>query len=144
VLPIGSAATSAGILAGLSLASKLGVWPARPVLEAVRIAAWPLSRRARVLKLAERALSRVAELTGRADHSLSRRELLPVSLVTDQLGPGYAQPTPAGRAAREAFASAGYAMLDDTYSAKAAAHALTTASSGPTLLWCTKSSAPLP
>ncbi|HYQ16189.1 MAG TPA: pyridoxal-phosphate dependent enzyme, partial [Polyangiaceae bacterium] len=55
VLPIGSAATSAGILAGLSLAKRIGIFAATPTLCAVRIASWPLSRRGRVLSLAERA-----------------------------------------------------------------------------------------
>ena len=145
VVPIGSAATSAGILAGLSLAKRLGILTGTPQLCAVRIAPWPLSRRGRVLSLATRALARLAELTGRAACALDKRELLPLELVTDQLGAGYAQPTPAGRAARAAFASAGYAILDDTYSAKAAAHLFTlgAARPGPTLFWCTKSSAPL-
>jgi len=146
VLPIGSAATSAGILAGLSLARKIGIWRAAPNLHAVRIAAWPLSRKARVLSLAEKALRSVAELCAEGSFALGQRELLPVSLITDQLGAGYPHPTPAGMAARVKFARAGYAILDDTYSAKAAAHALASIDStrGPTLLWCTKSSAPLP
>ena len=145
VLPIGSAATSAGILAGLSLGKQLGLNGGAP-LEAVRIAAWPLSRRGRVLALATKALARLAELTGQASLGLSKRELLPVAVVTDQLGSGYPHPTPAGSAARAAFAAAGFPVLDDTYSAKAAAHVLATAGrdTGPLLFWCTKSSAPLP
>ncbi|HEY6078911.1 MAG TPA: pyridoxal-phosphate dependent enzyme [Polyangiaceae bacterium] len=147
VLPIGSAATSAGLVAGLSLARKVGLWrgPA-PELAAVRIAAWPLSRRARVLALAERALGRLAELAQDGSLALSRAELAPVTLVTGQLGPGYPHPTPAGTQASELFARAGLAILDGTYSAKAAAHALEllrSAKRGPVLLWCTKSSAPL-
>jgi len=146
VLPIGSAATTGGVLAGLALARKLSIITAVPQLVAVRIAPWPLSRRARVLKLAGQALARVAELTGKAEYGLGKRELLPVSIVADQLGQGYAQPTPAASAARAAFAEAGWALLDDTYTAKAAAHVLSTShvAVGPTLLWCTKSSAPLP
>lgn len=146
VLPIGSAATSAGVLAGLSLAKKIGVWSAAPALSAVRIAAWPLSRRGRVVSLAVRALARVAELVGDASLGLGKRELLPISVVTDQLGRGYPYPTGAGTAARAAFDRAGFPILDDTYSAKAAAHLLasTDGAAGPTLFWCTKSSAPLP
>jgi 1-aminocyclopropane-1-carboxylate deaminase/D-cysteine desulfhydrase-like pyridoxal-dependent ACC family enzyme len=146
VLPIGSAATTSGVLAGLSLARKLGLFRAEPRLVAVRIAAWPLSRRARVLKLAGQALARVAELTGKAEYGLGKHELLPVSIVTDQLGPGYGRPTPAASAARAVFAAAGWALLDDTYTAKAAAHVLSTneVADGPSVLWCTKSSAPLP
>lgn len=146
VLPIGSAATAAGILAGLSLGKKLGLGAGAPALDAVRIAAWPLSRRARVVALATKTLGRLAELTGDASLGLAPRELLPVTLVTDQLGPGYPHGTPAGAAARQLFADAGFPILDDTYSAKAAAHLLVTLASepGPSLFWCTKSSAPLP
>lgn len=144
VLPIGSAATSAGILAGLSLARRLGIWPDPPGIEAVRIAAFALSRRGRVLSLATRTLNALAELSGDRRLAFSRRELLPVTVIGDQLGAGYAAPTAAGRAARAIFAEAGYPILDDTYSAKAAAHALAhSETAGPILLWCTKSSAPL-
>jgi D-cysteine desulfhydrase len=146
VLPIGSAATSAGILAGLSLGRKLGLGVAAPALEAVRIAAWPLSRRGRVLSLAVKTLERLAELTGNASFGLGKRELLPVTVVTDQLGRGYPHATPAGAAARAVFQDAGFPILDDTYSAKAAAHLLATLGRDrrPALFWCTKSSAPLP
>jgi 1-aminocyclopropane-1-carboxylate deaminase/D-cysteine desulfhydrase-like pyridoxal-dependent ACC family enzyme len=146
VLPIGSAATSAGILAGLSLARKLGIGRTAPSLCAVRIAAWPLSRRGRVLSLAVKALARLAELCGDPALALGKRELLPVSVVVDQLGRGYPHATSAGTSARAAFADSGFAILDDTYSAKAAAHVLASAASedGPVLFWCTKSSAPLP
>jgi len=146
VLPIGSAATSAGILAGLSIARKIGIHVEGPSIHAVRIAAWPLSRRARVQSLALRATRRLAELLGKPELELSRSELLPVTIVTDQLGPGYPFATTAGSAARILFDRAGFPILDDTYSAKAAAHALlpATLAAGPVLLWCTKSSAPLP
>jgi 1-aminocyclopropane-1-carboxylate deaminase/D-cysteine desulfhydrase-like pyridoxal-dependent ACC family enzyme len=112
----------------------------------VRIAAWPLSRKARVLSLAEKVLSCVATLCGEAALGLGPRELLPVSLVTDQLGAGYPHPTRAGMSAWAAFARAGYGILDDTYSAKAAAHLLQVIGpdTGPLLFWCSKSSAPLP
>lgn len=146
VLPIGSAATSAGLLAGLGAAKKLGIGRAPlPRVDAVRIAAWPLSRRARVLSLAERALRCLAQLSGDARLALDRRELPPLEVVTDQLGAGYPHPTAAGDAAQRAFADAGLAILDGTYSAKAAAHVaalLRRREPGPLLLWCTKSSAP--
>ncbi len=142
VLPIGSAATSAGLLAGLSLARKIGILRGAPRLVPVRIAPFPLSRRGRVVSLARESLARLAELSGDAKLALTKSELLPVSLVTDQLGAGYAQPTAQGAQAREMFARAGYPILDDTYSAKAAAHVLAASDGdGPVLLWCTKSSA---
>ncbi len=150
VLPIGSAATSAGLVAGLSLARKIGLWrgPA-PELVAVRIASWPLSRRARVLALAGRALRCVARLCGDPSLDLGRSELVPLSLVTEQLGAGYPHATAAGTAARELFERCGLPILDDTYSAKAAAHALASLrpsagrGAGAMLFWCTKSSAKL-
>jgi hypothetical protein len=93
--------------------------------------------------LATATLARLAELTGDARLALPQSELLPLELVTDQLGAGYPHPTPQAMHARVAFADAGYPILDDTYSAKAAAHVLATArGAGPVLLWCTKSSAP--
>lgn len=146
VLPIGSAATTAGILAGLSLGRKMGMSLAAPALDAVRIAAWPLSRRGRALSLAVKTLARLAQLTGDASLALSQRELLPLSVVTNQLGRGYPHPTLAGHGARASFEAAGFPVLDATYSAKAAAHLLATLASGqgPVLFWCTKSSAPLP
>jgi D-cysteine desulfhydrase len=146
VLPIGSAATTAGLLAGLSLATKWGIWQARPRIAAVRIAAFPLSRRARVLGLTRRLLARLSELAGKSEYALAQEDYLDLSIVTDQLGSGYPHPTPQGRAARQRFAAAGFPILDDTYSGKAAAHALelTMQPTGPTLFWCTKSSAPLP
>lgn len=143
VLPIGSGATTAGILAGLSLARRLGLWRAAPpYVEAVRIAAWPLSRRGRVLGLAKKALAGVARLCGDPSLALEREQLVPLRLITDQLGAGYPHPTAAGLSARRAFAEAGYGILDDTYSGKAAAHVLRAgADEGPVLFWCTKSSA---
>jgi D-cysteine desulfhydrase len=147
VLPIGSAATTAGISAGLALAKKLGIWRAElPTLEVVRIAPWPLSRRARVLRLAEKALATLAELTGDAGLVPSRGELPELELVTSQLGPGYPHPTPEALQAQRWFAEAGYPILDGTYSGKAAAHLFApgTLQHGPVLFWATKSSAPLP
>jgi len=144
VLPIGSAATSAGILAGLSLAKRLGILHATPQVCPVRIAAFPLSRRGRVLSLSLSATARLAELAGDARLQLTKHELLPLSIVTDQLGAGYPEPTREGAAAQAAFTQAGYPILDGTYSAKAAAHVFAEPAPGPVLFWCTKSSAPLP
>lgn len=149
VLPIGSAATSAGLIAGLSVAKRLGIWRGPlPIVSAVRIAAWPLSRRARVLSLIEKTLARLAQLSGDGSLALDKRALAPLELVTDELGDGYPYPTPRGAAARLLFARAGFPVLDDTYSAKAAAHLLARAKRGelrgPLLFWCTKSSAPVP
>jgi D-cysteine desulfhydrase len=144
VLPIGSAATTAGLMAGLALAARLGsLRGPLPVVAAVRIAAWPLSRRARVLGLAQRVLGLLAQQVG--SERLASAVLPRLELITDQLGAGYPHATSAGRHARRLFAEAGYPILDDTYSAKAAAHLFAMArTSGPQLFWATKSSAPLP
>lgn len=144
ILPIGSAATSSGLLAGLSLARKMGLLRGVPSVQPVRIAAWPLSRPSRILSLALQSLQRLADLSGDAQLKLGKSELLPLSVVTDQLGAGYPHGTTAGAAARIAFERVGRPILDDTYSAKAAAHLLAQSGPGPSLFWCTKSSAPLP
>jgi 1-aminocyclopropane-1-carboxylate deaminase/D-cysteine desulfhydrase-like pyridoxal-dependent ACC family enzyme len=149
VLPVGSAATTAGLIAGLSVAKRLGIWRgALPIVSAVRIAAWPLSRRARVLSLVEKTLARLAELSEDPSLALAKRDVAQLELVTDQLGDGYPHPTPLGTSARLLFARAGFPVLDDTYSAKAAAHLLARAKRGaergPLLFWCTKSSVALP
>lgn len=144
VLPIGSAATTAGILAGLSLAKKLGILLATPTLCPVRIAAFPLSRRGRVLSLALGALSRLAEIAEEARLACSKHELLPLEIVTDRLGSGYPHPTAQGAAAQAAFQRAGYPILDGTYTAKAASYLFAAPRPGPVLFWCTKSSALLP
>lgn len=149
VLPIGSAATSAGILAGVWLARRLGIgFQSSPRLEAVRVAAWPLSRRARVISLAVSLLDHVACLTAEPSFRAGRAELGNASVITNQLGAGYPYATPAATEARLLFAEEGWPILDDTYSGKAAAHLLESLRShknaGPVLFWSTKSSAPLP
>lgn len=149
VLPIGSAATAGGILAGLWLARQLGLGFKRlPRLETVRVAAWPLSRRARVLALAESALDHVATLLGEPSLRPERADLPEVEVVVNQLGAGYPWATPAATQARLLFAQAGWPVLDETYSGKAAAHLLASFDAkpapGPVLFWSTKSSAPLP
>jgi D-cysteine desulfhydrase len=148
VLPIGSAATSAGVLGGLSLAKKLGIWRGPlPLLSAVRIAPWPLSRHKRVVSLALKTLAKLEELTRGAVPEVEARELARLEIVTSQLGAGYPHATPQGISARHAFARAGFPLLDDTYSAKAAAHVIellrSSRAPGPILFWCTKSSVSL-
>lgn len=151
VLPIGSANTSAGLAAGLALASVLGmgIEPA-PELRAVRIAPWPLSRRARVLGLARSVLELIAERSGRRMLRNAAGKLPELSVIGAELGRGYPFETPRSRSAVALFARAGWPILEPTYSGKAAAHAfelLRVASGGPLLFWCTKStvgSAPAP
>ena len=149
VLPIGSAATTAGVLAGIGLACQLGIgFRHMPWVQAVRIAAWPLSRRSRVQSLAAGVLAHLASLQQKPRFRAQDVDLTRLRIVADQLGAGYPHPTPASVQARLLFSREGWPILDETYSGKAAAHLVNMLQSanaeGPTLFWCTKSSAPLP
>jgi D-cysteine desulfhydrase len=149
VLPIGSAATSGGLWAGLALARHLGLGLRRvPRITAVRIAAWPLSRRRRVLGLAQSAIAHLASQSGEPRLHAAAQELGErFEVVGDELGDGYPHATPRSLAACARFASAGLPILDGTYSGKAAAHLLgrePPRAAGPVLFWCTKSSVELP
>lgn len=145
VVAAGSACTSAGLLAGLALAERLGLWPGpRPRLCAVRVTPWPVTAHARIAGLAARAVALADRLRG-ASSGLGKREL-GSRLVVDgaQLGGGYGRGTEAGRAAMARFAAAQGPALDSVYSAKAAAALLTALDAGragPLLLWSTKSAA---
>ncbi|MEZ4360691.1 MAG: pyridoxal-phosphate dependent enzyme [Kofleriaceae bacterium] len=149
VLPAGSVCTSSGLLAGLALAHRLGVWRwARPTVCAVRVTPWPVTSRARITGLALRALALVDRLRGSAC-GIQRGEL-GAHLVVDgaQLGAGYGRATTAGDAAAARFTASGGPSLDCVYAAKAGAALLARlerpAPPGPMLLWSTKSTAPPP
>lgn len=109
LVPLGSGATAAGLLLGLSW---LG-WPTRVV--AVRVAPSLVANRWRVASLARGAAR------------LLRRHDVPVPLppspfpeVIDGRGAGYGHPSPAGERARSQAAEHGL-LLDPTYGAKALA-----------------------
>ncbi len=159
VVAAGSTCTSAGLLAGLALAQRLGAWPwPRPLLRAVRVTPWPVTSHYRVSALALRAAElalrlRAASGGGAVRGSGISRSELAAQLVIDggQLGRGYGHATAAGEAAAARFAAAGGPELDSVYSAKAAA-ALRAAmaqerrgvggeSGAPMVLWSTKSAA---
>jgi D-cysteine desulfhydrase len=155
VVGVGSTCTSAGLLLGFCLASRLGRAfadaagrPAPPVVVAVRVTPWPVTSVTRIVGLAVRASRLLAELAGEPGLALTRRELSPYLHVDgSQLGRGYGFATEAGRAATEAFRAAGGPTLDGTYSEKAAAGFLEVARvarPGNVLFWATKSSAALP
>ena len=147
VLPIGSTCTSAGLVAGFSLAHATGAWPwPVPIIHAVRVTPWPVTSRVRTAYLALRTLARIAKLGGpRIDIGLAT---LVRRLVVDgrELGAGYGVATPRGQAAMRSFARADAPRLDGVYSAKATAAALRLHHRGiaPLMLWATKSTVVLP
>jgi D-cysteine desulfhydrase len=147
VLPIGSTCTSAGLLAGFSLAHATGAWPwPVPIIHAVRVTPWPVTSRVRTAHLALRSLQRIAKLGG------PRIELgLPTlikRLVVDgrELGAGYGLATPRSEAAMRTLANASAPRLDGVYSGKAGAALLRLhrRGIGPLLFWATKSTVVLP
>ncbi len=158
VVGVGSTCTSAGLLAGLTLAKRLGNLQRIPTVVAVRVTPWPVTSKRRVVDLAARSLS---ELTTLAEiECRSPISALSENLVVDgrQLGRGYGHRTRLGEAARLVLRHSGIErdvvppmLLDHVYAAKAAAafldrgRAVTRGGrTGPILFWSTKSSAPLP
>jgi D-cysteine desulfhydrase len=160
VIALGSTCSTAGLLLGLRLASRLGIgWGPKPAgqgspaagrgtprLVAVRVTPWPVTSAFRVVALARRVSVWLTGLTGHAELDVSRAELgQGLHIDGSQLGAGYGLPTPAGLAAIEALTPFSRA-LDTTYSAKSAAALLERlkGGAGVRLFWSTKSSAPLP
>src|SRR5262249_17328327 len=123
VVGVGSTCTSAGLLAGMTLAARLGVGFVRngreapPRLVSVRVTPWPVTAAFRIAGLAVRATELLAELTGDASLKLDRA-LLASRLTVDGrfLGRGYGFGTEAGDRATALFAAAGGPPLDSTYS----------------------------
>jgi D-cysteine desulfhydrase len=157
VVGVGSTCTSAGLLAGMSLAARLGIGfvkngqEAPPRLVSVRVTPWPVTAAFRIVGLAVRATELLSTLTGDPSLRLGRA-LLGARLTVDGrfLGRGYGFGTEGGDRATALFAAAGGPPLDSTYSAKSAAYLIAARqappapASGPILYWATKSSAPLP
>lgn len=146
---IGSTCTTAGLLVGLSHATRLGLgFRSVPEVVAVRVTPWPVTARFRILGLATRTAALLAELASDPSLVLTRRELSR-GLAVDgaQLGSGYGQPSDSGVAAIRAFRAHGLFELDTTYSSKAAAGFLAAARAArgePLLFWSTKSTRALP
>jgi D-cysteine desulfhydrase len=143
VLAIGSTCTTAGLLVGLPLAQKLGLWAGElPTIHAVRVTPWPVTARSLVLRLAHAAARYLARIGG------PRVEVQPRMLVlnTRHFGWGYARITRDGLLAAEKFAELDAPPLDTTYAAKSGAALLAGLDElrGGALFWCTKSSVPLP
>ena len=144
VLPLGSACTAAGLLAGLHLAHATGAWRGRlPIVHAVRVTPWPITSRVRTAVLARRTLARIAALGGPAV-AVGLPELVH-RLVVDprELGAGYGEPT--ARAERALTALPGI-RLDGVYAGKAASALLRLhgRGEGPLLFWATKATTILP
>ena len=143
VLPVGSACTTAGLLAGLHVAHAVGAWRwPLPVVYGVRVTPWPVTSRVRTAELAARTIARIAALGGPAV-AVTLGELL-ARLVIDgrEIGPGYGRTTASGRAAMAALDGARAPRLDGVYAAKTAAALLRLhrAGTGPLVFWATKSS----
>ena len=149
-VPTGSNATSAGLLAGLALAARLGIGfrAGPPELCAVRVGPWPITSRTRLLSLSLQTLALLARLTREPKLLFEGRELgSRLRLRGEFLGEGYGHETAQANEACSVFARAGFAVLDETYSGKAAAALIADLRAGvpgPLLFWSTKSSAPLP
>lgn len=172
VLPVGSTCTTAGLLVGTALAHAAGLMARLPRVVGVRVTPWPVTSRWRIADLAVKTARALREVFVRAGLAapalpLDRAGYLPrLEVVSDQLGPGYGEATPAAWRALATLAHVrgeGPALrLDTTYSAKAAAHLLarieargahdhaTRMSHVPgrdperLVFWVTKSAAPLP
>jgi 1-aminocyclopropane-1-carboxylate deaminase/D-cysteine desulfhydrase-like pyridoxal-dependent ACC family enzyme len=144
VLAIGSTCTTAGLLAGFSLAHAVGVWrwPV-PIVHGVRVTPWPVTSRWRIAELAHRTLVRAEQLGG-PRVAIGVVELH-ARLAVDgrELGAGYGRLTPACERAMETITSP---RLDGVYSAKAAAALLRLHRDGvgPLVFWASKATALLP
>jgi len=154
VLGLGSTCSTAGLLVGLLLATRLGLGfdggsaaRARPRLVAVRVTPWPVTSPLRILRLAGKLAEWLRRLSGDRVFEMERAELARgLELDGRQLGRGYGHPTPSGLAAIERAGALAVA-LDTTYAAKSVAGLLARTGRAPAcerLFWSTKSSAPLP
>jgi len=146
----GSNATCAGLLAGFTVAARLGLGfrSGAPRVCAVRIGPWPVTSRTRIVSLSLRTLALLARLAGEPRLLLGSSELAThLEVSGDFLGRGYGHQTDSANEACRVFAAAGLPLLDETYSGKAGAALiaeLRSGARGPLLFWSTKSSRPLP
>lgn len=126
VVPLGSGGTVAGLRLGFALAGL------RPTIHAICVVEPILAGRRRV-----EALGRAALAWLRRHAAVDPPALPPLRIHTDQLGAGYAIPTPAGERARALLAEADV-HLEAVYSAKAMAGLLAGAAiGGHVLFWVT-------
>ncbi|MEO8181539.1 MAG: pyridoxal-phosphate dependent enzyme, partial [Deltaproteobacteria bacterium] len=109
VLGLGSTCSTAGLLVGLLLATRLGLGfdagstaRSRPRLIAVRVTPWPVTSPLRILRLAGKLAEWLRRLSGDRVFEMERAELARgLELDGRQLGRGYGHPTPSGLAAIE-------------------------------------------
>jgi len=132
VVPLGSGGTAAGLSLGLAIAGM------ETTLCCAVVAPRIVANRRRVLSLASRCARFIERGTG---VRVPRPDPARVIVDRTQYGGAYGRPTSAGKdAARWLLDAAGIA-IDSTYSAKAFAAAMTSASNehapGPTLFWLT-------
>ena len=155
VVAIGSTCTSAGLLAGFSLAHAIGAWPwSVPIVHAVRVTPWPVTSRVRTAHLALRSLQRIAQLGGPRNEIGLAQLVRRLVVDGDELGSGYGVVTRDCDRAMRRLANAGAPRLDGVYSGKAAAALLrlhggaatrgAAAEAEAIMLWSTKSTVRLP
>ena len=151
VVAVGSGCTTAGLVAGLHIAQRLGIGfratNTLPRVHAVRVTPWPITSRNRIAWLAHGAARVVSEALGpRSQFRMPGFRTLRRILEIDgsQYGAGYGRVTAAGRRTMDLFERADGPALDVVYSAKSAAILTAQRAPGPTVFWATKSTAPLP
>lgn len=148
----GSGCTTAGLLVGFTLATRLGIGFSgtyrAPEVLSVRVTPWPVTSRVRLLRLAARTSKLVALLSRDGSLRLDARELARGLRIDGRfLGRGYGYETPEGQEAIRVFERAGGPKLEAIYSAKAAAallHVLRRGEGGPVVYWVTCSARPAP
>jgi len=140
VIPVGTGATAAGLLAGLRLAGLdsevIGVAVTRAPT------AWPVA----VSRLARNVTKLLAKRAG--DRNLARVRLDGLHISRDWLGPGYARPSRLGAQALAMAADLENLTLDPVYTAKTMSAVISLAersgARGPVLYWHTHNAIPMP
>ena len=132
VVPLGSGGTAAGLSLGLAIAGM------ETTLCCAVVAPRIVANRRRVLSLASRCARFIERGTG---VRVPRPDPARVIVDRTQYGGAYGRPTSAGKDAARWLRDAAGIAIDSTYSAKAFAAAMTSASNehgpGPTLFWLT-------
>ncbi len=140
VIPVGTGATVAGLLAGLRLAGLgsevIGVAVTRAPT------AWPVA----VKRLARNVTKLLAKRAG--DRDLARVSLSGLRISSDWLGPGYARPSKLSARALAVAADLEDLELDPVYTAKTMSAVIGLAQEGgiegPILYWHTHNAIPMP
>ncbi|HEY5625174.1 MAG TPA: pyridoxal-phosphate dependent enzyme [Dehalococcoidia bacterium] len=140
VIPVGTGATVAGLLAGLRLAG-LG-----SEIVGVAVTKAPTAWRVAVARLARNVTKLVASREG--DREFARVSLDGLSISSDWLGPGYARPSRQSARALAMAADLESLELDPVYTAKTMSAVIGLAGQGalegPVLYWHTHNAIPMP